>query len=284
MQVTNAGCRACRCQRATLLGKSDLALGGCAVQRDDAWRMGLERGQVGSQRAVVAAGDRARQCGTDAECTGVSERALDQRPIDRQRPGLVQAGHPAELGDRVEECDEPARREDRGGVVGGLRARREPDGTRADPFRHLGQQRQQLIVAFDGHGRPVERGDCPLGVGEGNQRVERPDLRPGGLGRFEDLGTERAAGVDHRLAAVHPDRAASGASASSGTARMMSSTSSTRAWASMNARSTVTRPRNRSRRLASRLATAWIGQPARDSATPSAVPTAPAPTIPVTGG
>ena len=40
--------------------------------------------------------------------------------------------------------------------------------------------------------------------------------------------------------------------------------------------STVTRPRNRSRRLASRLATAWIGQPARDSATPSAVPTAPA--------
>ncbi len=75
--------------------------------------------------------------------------------------------------------------------------------------------------------------------------------------------------------------AASGAIASSGTARMISSTSSTRACGSMNARAPSTSPVNRSRRSASRLATAWIGQPARLRAAPSAVPTAPAPTIPV---
>ena len=65
---------------------------------------------------------------------------------------------------------------------------------------------------------------------------------------------------------------------------MISSTSSTSGSGSTNARLTSTSERNRSRREASRLATAWIGQPARDSATPSAVPTAPAPTIPMTGG
>ena len=68
--------------------------------------------------------------------------------------------------------------------------------------------------------------------------------------------------------------------ASSGTATMTSSTSSRRALASANARAPGTRDRNRSRRPASRLATAWIGQPARLRATPSAVPTAPAPTMP----
>ena len=77
---------------------------------------------------------------------------------------------------------------------------------------------------------------------------------------------------------------ATSATASSGTATMMSSTSSTSAVGSLKARLPSTRPRKRSRRPASRLATAWTGQPARVSATPRAVPTAPAPTIPMTGG
>ena len=53
---------------------------------------------------------------------------------------------------------------------------------------------------------------------------------------------------------------------------------------SAKARVPPTSSRNRSRRTGSRLATAVIGQPARVSATPSAVPTAPAPTIPMNGG
>jgi hypothetical protein len=37
--------------------------------------------------------------------------------------------------------------------------------------------------------------------------VERTDLRPGRHRRREDLRSQRAAGVDHRLPAVHPDAA-----------------------------------------------------------------------------
>ena len=115
--------------------------------------------------------------------------------------------------------------------------------------------------------------------------MERADLRAGGHRRCEDLGPERAAGVDHRLAAVHPERRRpAGAIASSGTARMISSTSSRIGSGSAKTRVTSTSERNRSRRPASRLATAWIGQPPRLRATPSAVPTAPAPTIPMIGG
>ena len=51
--------------------------------------------------------------------------------------------------------------------------------------------------------------------------------------------------------------------------------------ASAKARAPGTSERKRSRRAASRSATATTGQPARCSATPSAVPTAPAPTMPI---
>ena len=57
------------------------------------------------------------------ERPGVAQRPLDERAVDRQRAGLVEAGHPAELGDRVEQGDEPAGGQDGGGVVGRLRAR-----------------------------------------------------------------------------------------------------------------------------------------------------------------
>ena len=55
---------------------------------------------------------------------------------------------------------------------------------------------------------------------------------------------------------------ASGATTSSGTARMMSSTSSRIGSGSAKTRVTSTSERNRSRRPGSRLATAWTGQPA----------------------
>jgi hypothetical protein len=62
------------------------------------------------------------------------------------------------------------------------------------------------------------------------------------------------------------------ATASSGTATMISSTSSMRAVASAKARLPSTRLVNRSRRSASRLATAFTGHPARRSATPERGP------------
>ena len=65
---------------------------------------------------------------------------------------------------------------------------------------------------------------------------------------------------------------------------MISSTSSRSGAGSAKARAPATSERNRSRRAASRLATAWIGQPAGSGRRPSAVPTAPAPTIPMSGG
>ena len=81
--------------------------------------------------------------------------------------------------------------------------------------------------------------------------MERADLGAGRLRRREDLGIERAAGVDHGLPAVQPDSPASGAMASSGTATMTSSTSSRSACGSANARTPSTSDRNRSRRPAS---------------------------------
>ena len=133
------------------------------------------------------------------------EGLLGQPPVDRQRAGLVEPGDAAELGDRVEERDEPAGGEDRGRVVGRLRAGREPDGMGPEGVGHPGQQVRELVVALDRDGRPVEGGDRQLGVGEGDERMEGADLGAGRHGRLERLRPERARGVDHRLAAVHPE-------------------------------------------------------------------------------
>ena len=67
------------------------------------------------------------------------------------------------------------------------------------------QQRRELVVALDRDGGAPERGDRPFRVGEGDQRMEPADLGPGGHRRLQDLGAQGAAGVDHGLAAVHPD-------------------------------------------------------------------------------
>ena len=150
----------------------------------------------------------------DAERPGVAERPLDERTVDRERPGLVESGHPAELGDRVEKRDEPARGEDRGGVVGRLRPGCQSDGSRPDRLGHVGQQRGQLVVALDRDRRPMERGDRPFRVGERDQRMERADLRPG--------GHRRQRGPRHRAlrwCGPSPDRCTAGARRPTGRSR-----------------------------------------------------------------
>ena len=130
----------------------------------------------------------------------------------------------------------------------------------------------------------MERGHRPLRVGERDQRVEGADLRPGRHRRREDLRPEGTAGVDHRLAAVHPERAGQRGDGIVGDGQDDQLDLVEDRLRVGECPVTPTSELNRSRRPASRLATAWTGQPARVSATPSAVPTAPAPTMPMTGG
>ena len=78
-------------ERAASFGKIDLAPGGCDVQPENARRVPLERVDVRAQRPQIAAGHRSREGGPDAEGAGVAERSFDQRPVDRERAGLVEA-------------------------------------------------------------------------------------------------------------------------------------------------------------------------------------------------
>ena len=111
------------------------------------------------------------------------------------------------------------------------------------------------------------------------------DLGAGAHRRREDLRPERAAGVDHRLAAVHPERAGQ---RGDGVVRDGQDDQLDLVEDRLRVGEDAGAPRRASGTAragpASRLATAWIGQPARLRATPSAVPTAPAPTIPMIGG
>ena len=167
--------------------------------------MGRQCHQVRLQCSPVAAGNWAGQGRPDPEGLGVTKRLLDKRAVDGERARLVEAGDPAQLGDRVEEGHEATCGEDRGGVVGGLRAPGEADGLGPDRLRHLGQHRRQLVVALDGHGGALERRDRPFGVGEGDEGVERPHLGARGLRRRQRFRSQRPARVDDRLAAVQPE-------------------------------------------------------------------------------
>ena len=169
-----------------------------------AWRSAAPRG-ARSSVPDVAAGDRPGQ--RRARCP--SARALpsvpvDERPVDGERAGLVEPGDAAELDDRVEQRDEAAGREHRRGVVGRLRARRQADRLRADRLGHLGEQRPRAGRRPRSRRSRRAAPPPPARVGERDERMERADLRPGRHRRREDLGTERAARVDHRLAAVQP--------------------------------------------------------------------------------
>ena len=100
----------------------------------------------------------------------------------------------------------PARRQDGGCVVGGLRAGGEAHGHAADRLGHLGEVRRKLVVPLDRDGRPAERRERPVEVRERDERVEGARLRPGGQRRLEHLGTQQPAGVDDGLAGVQPQR------------------------------------------------------------------------------
>ena len=114
-------------------------------------------------------------------------------------------------------------------MIGGLRARARA-GPRVAPTASAisASSVGELVVALDRDGRAVERGDGPLGVGERDERMERADL--GARRPSPARGPRRRA---RRSCGPSPGRCtcrsspASGAIASSGTARMISSTSST---------------------------------------------------------
>ena len=165
--------------------------------------MVAETREVGLERPQVATGDRAGEGGTDAQGPGIAECPLDEWPVDGQGTGFVEARHPAKLDDRVQQGDEAAGRQDRGGVVGGLGTGRETHRMRPDRLGHLGQQRRQLIITLDRDGRAVECLDGPIRVCEGDQGVEGTDLRPRRHRREQDVGPQRATRVDHGLTAVH---------------------------------------------------------------------------------
>ena len=143
----------------------------------------------------------------DAQRPRVAQRALDQRSVDGQGAGLVEPGHGREFGDRVEEGDEAAGGQDRGRVIRRLGALGQAHGGGAQGIGHLGQQAAKLVVALDRDGRPAEGVHGPLQVGEGDERMEGARLGPGRHRRRQDVRPQRAAGVDHGLAAVQPDAA-----------------------------------------------------------------------------
>ena len=169
--------------------------------------MRAERLEVAGQRPDIPPGHRSGERPLDAEGAGVAEGLLDEAAVDRERAGLVEPRDSPELGDRIEERHEAAGREDGCCVVGRLRAGRQADRRCTDGIGHLREERRQLLAALDGDRRAVERGDRPLGVRERDERMKRPDLRAGGACRLQNLRTERTGGVDHGLAAVHPELA-----------------------------------------------------------------------------
>ena len=164
--------------------------------------MGPQRGEMPVERPHIAAGHRSGQGTADPEGPGIGQGLLGKATVDGQRTGLVEAGHGAKLGDRIEEGDEAARREDRSGVVGGLGPGCEADRGRADGIGHGSEEDHELVVTLDRNGRPVKGGHGELDIGKGDERVERSDLGPSGHRRLEDLGPDGARGMDHGLAAI----------------------------------------------------------------------------------
>ncbi len=169
--------------------------------------MGPERCQMADHRATVAAGHRTGQGGRDPEAPGVAQCLLDQPAVDRQAARLVEAGDPAQLRDRVEQRVEATCGEHGGGVVGGFGTGREADGRATDHLGHPGEQVEELVIALDRDRRAVEGRHRTLEIGECDERMERSDLSSRRHRGREGLGPEQSAGMDHRLAAVHVDRA-----------------------------------------------------------------------------
>src|SRR6185503_18171825 len=194
-------------QRATGFREGDLAFRGRAVEGQHVRRQAGEGLEVAGQRADVAAGHRSGEGRADAEGLGIAERLLDQAAVDREGPLLIEARSGPELGDGVQERHEATRREHRRRVVRGLAPRRQPDRRRAERRGHVREEPGELVLALDGDGRAVQRGDRPLRVRERDERVERADLRARRPGRLEHLCPQDPGGMHERLAAVEPELA-----------------------------------------------------------------------------
>ena len=178
---------------------------------------------------AVAAGHRAGQRAGDPEGPGVAQGLLDQRAVDREAARLVEPGQPPELGDRVEEGDEAARGEDRRRVVGGLatRARGGPavapsaSAIRASRSRSWSSPSIAIVAPWSAATARSMSANATSGWND-------PTWVPAAIAPAEGLGAEQ-----RRSCGPSPGRRTCGARrrrrgiASSGTARMISSTSST---------------------------------------------------------
>ena len=170
-------------QRATRHGERDLALRQRRrTDRTTAGAWAASAARCASSVPDVAAGHRTGQGGRDPERPRVAERLLDRAAVDGQacRPRRGRP-RPAQLGDRVEQGDEAAGGQDGRRVVGrpsSPGARR--TGVAPTASAISASRSSELVVALDRDRRPVERGDRPLEVGEGDERVERarPASRP----------------------------------------------------------------------------------------------------------
>ena len=247
--------------------------------------MDAERREVRLERPDVAAGHRPGQRRPDPERPGVAQGLLDERAVDRQRAGLVEAGHPAQLGDRVEQGDEAAGRQDRRGVVGGLRARA-PGGPGVAP----------IASAMSASSAASWSSPSMATVAPWSAATARSVSAKATSGWNAPIWVPAAIAGARTSAPSAPlvwtiawplyirSEPASGAMASSGTARMISSTSSRSGSGSAKTRAPSTSERNRSRRPGRGWRPRGPASRPRVSATPRAVPTAPAPTMPMIGG
>ena len=233
--------------------------------------------------ADVAAHDRTGQRDPTPERSGVGRASCRERRRRRRARRPRRAPRLARAPDGVEQPHEAAGGHHRRGVVGGLAPGREPDGLRADRFGHV---REQRPAGRRPRWRRSRRAGPrpPARVGEGDQRMERADLGAGRHRRRQDA-TRARRWCGPGLAAVQAQlgrerrrwrrRARSGRSARPRRGRPA---------ASAKARAPATSDRKRSRRAASRLATAVTCQPARRRADAERGPDPPAPMMPMPGG
>ena len=194
-----------------------------------------ERRDVRRDRPEIAACRRTRQGPGDAERLGVAERLLDERQVDPRRPLLVEPEQAGDLADRVEQRNDPARREHRRRVVGRLRPGRQADRNGADRLRHLGRCAASSSSPSMATVAPGSAARARSRSANATSGWNAPACVPAAIaGRAPPHPARRSCGPSPgpRTAGWTPRRRI----ASSGTARITSSTSSTRALASANPR------------------------------------------------
>ena len=201
--------RRLRCQRATRSRRARSRAGRRATYRSStSGACARSAARWARERADVAAGDRAGQGG--ARSRGPARWPASPRSAARRSPGagLVEAGHPAELDDRVEQGHEPAGREDGRRVVRGLRAGREPRPAVAPIASAIRASRSAswsspsiAIVA------PWRAATARSVSAKATSGWNEPICVPAAIAGASTSAPSSAAGVDHRLAAVHPEAA-----------------------------------------------------------------------------